>query len=137
MLLVLILSNGCCRTLESTPVSPTSVRGWQEFDEQGIHGIGEFVLRKGQSIDNGKIGVELIKTLPPIKCYEPSAEQDLFPKAVVRFYLVPSGDTLLEVEIRKQTSNRLEAPVSDYGINGIFAREINTKDGWVWFELWR
>ncbi|SRR6266446_1579316 len=137
LLLILILTSGCCRTLESNPTAPTSVRGWQEYDEQGVHAVGEFVLKKGQSIDNGKIGVELLKTIAPVKCYEPFAEQDLFPKAVVRFYALPSKETLLDVEVRKQTSNGLKQPVSDYGINAIYVRDINTKDGWLWFELWR
>jgi hypothetical protein len=77
------------------------------------------MLKKGESIDNGKIGVELLKTIAPAKCYEPFAEQDLFPKAVVRFYALPSKETLLEIEVRRQTSNSLKQPVSDYGINTI------------------
>jgi len=137
LLLISLLASGCCRTLESDPAPPNSVRGWHEFDAQGIHGVGEFVLKKGQSIENGKIGVELIKTIAPVKCYERFAEQDLFPKAVVRFYAIPGNETLLEVEVRKSTSNSLQPPVADHGINAIFARDINTKDGWLWFELWR
>src|SRR5216117_3572088 len=86
LLTVALLAGGCCLAVQSDPAPPNSVRGWHEFDAQGIHGVGEFVLKNGQPIENGDIGIELIKTVAPVKCYEPFAERDLFPKAVVRFY---------------------------------------------------
>jgi len=131
--LIPLLAGACCQTIQSEPPLPTSVRGWHEFDEQGIHAVGEFVLRKGQSIENDKIGVELIKTIAPVKCNEPFAEQDLVPKALVRFYAIPGKQTLLEVEVRKGTSSRVDSPVE--GINAIFVHDISTKDGWVWLEF--
>ena len=134
---IMLLTTSCCRTVHSDPASPTSTRGWQAFSEQGINAVGEFLIKKGQSVENGRLGVELISTIAPRKCSDPGAEQDLFPKAVVRFYAVPSKQTLAEVEIRRSTSTSLHSPVTDYGVNAIFAREINTKDGWVWFELWK
>lgn len=134
---IALLTSGCCKTVESDPVPPSSPKGWHEFDEQGIHAVGEFLLKKGQSAENDKIGVELIKTIAPRKCSDPWAEQDLFPKALVRFYAVPGKQTLVEVEIRKNTSTSLHPPVTEYGVNAIFAHDINTKEEWVWFELWK
>lgn len=134
---VMLLTTSCCRTVHSDPASPTSTRGWKAFSEQGINAVGEFLIKKGQSVENESLGVELISTIAPRKCSDPGAEQDMFPKAVVRFYAVPSKQTLAEVQIRKSTSTSLHLPVTDYGVNAIFAREINTKDGWIWFELWK
>ena len=89
--------SGCCKQVQFTPQQPNSVRGWQEFDDGVITAMGEFFLRKGEKIDNGHFGVELIKTVAPQKCYEPFAENILIPHAVLRFYEVSTKRTILEM----------------------------------------
>ena len=131
----LLVSSGCCRTLQSDPPQPTSIKGWSEFDRNGIRVIGEFLLRKGQPMENDDLGIELVKTIAFQECSDPGAENDPFPGAFLRFYSVPSKKTLVEVEIRKSTSASIHS-ISKRQVNAIFAREINTKDPWVWIELW-
>src|SRR5262249_17605345 len=123
-----------------TPDPPTSVRGWREFNEQGIHAIGEFLLRNGESVENGMFGVQLVETITPKRCSDPWAEDDVTPRALIRFYEVPSKHVILETKVRKQANLRLvdfDFPASKYGVGAISVREINTRDKWVWFELWK
>lgn len=137
---VTFLMRGCCEAVPSTPNRPASVRGWQKFNnDQGIHAIGEFILKKGESTENGKFGVELIKTIASEKCSGPFAENDITPRAVVRIYEVANKRTLAEIKVRDGTSSRLiniNFPTTEYGVGGIFPYAINTKDEWIWFELW-
>ena len=138
---ILLFMSACgCKEVPSTPDPPTSVRGWQEFDEQGIHAIGEFLLRKGESVENDKFGVELVKTIVPKRCSDAWAENDINPRALIRFYEVPGKRVIHEIEVRKGSSLRLpnsDVPITKYGIDTISVREINTRDEWVWFELWK
>jgi len=138
---ILLFMSACgCVEVPSTPDPPTTVRGWQEFDEQGIHAIGEFLLRKHQSIENDKFGVELVETITPKRCSDPWAEDDVTPRVVMRFYEVPGKRVILETKIRKQANLRLidvDFPSARYGVGAISVRDINTRDEWVWFELWK
>ena len=133
-----LLMSGCCKQVHFTPERPSVVRGWQKFDDHGMAVIGEFLLKKGQSVDNGKFGVELVRTIAPQKCYELSAENILIPHAVLRFYELPSKRTLIEIDASRHTNHRLmdfNFPVDKYDVDSVLIDEINTKEEWVWFEL--
>jgi hypothetical protein len=135
-----LFMSGCCEEIPSTPDRPASVHGWQEFrTSQGFPALGEFVLKKGEPVENGRFGLELIKTVSPQKCKGYMAEGVPNPLATIRIYDVKTKRTLVEVEISNHSSRRLISfgfPVSEYGLDTLFAREINTKDEWVWIELW-
>ena len=139
MLLVsLVSTGGCCEEVHFTPQRPTSVRGWHEFNEQGAHVIGEFVLNKGEDVDNGRLGVELVKIIPRKRCHDLSAENDTIPRALMKFYRAKDHQPIGEIEVTKGASSRLvnyNIPVDGYGVDAVFVREINTKDEWIWFEL--
>jgi hypothetical protein len=135
----LLLMVGCCKDAHFTPERPATVRGWHEFDRHGIHGIGEFLLTKGESVENGSFGVELVKTIVRMKCSDAFAENDIIPRAVLRFYKVPGRQTILELEVISGSTELLanyNFPVPEYGVDSVHVREINTKDEWIWFELW-
>ena len=98
------------------------------------------MLKKGEAVENDRFKVELIKTIAPIRCAEPFAENDLIPRAVLRLYKADNKQPILNVEVTKGATSRLinyNFLVNDYGVGTIFVREINTKDEWVWFELWK
>ena len=138
---ILLFMIACgCKEVPSTPDPPTTVRGWQKFDEQGIHAIGEFLLRKHQSVENDKFGIELVETITPKRCSDHFGEDDVTPCVVMRFYEVPGKRVILETKIRKQANLRLidvNFPTEIYGVSAISVREINTRDEWAWFELWK
>lgn len=140
LMLLSLKASGCCGRVDSDPPRPNRVRGWNETRiEYGITSIGEFVLKKGESVDNGRFGIKLVETIPDQKCVIIEGPSHL-PKATVQFYRVSDKQVLLEIDLPKANTSFMSfhpSIVEDYGINTISIREINTKDGWIWFELWR
>lgn len=139
LLLDACLLSGCCKKVLRAPPLPPSVRGWQQFKtNDGFHAIGEFVMKKGESVENGKFGLTLIKTVPPINCTFRENDDNIV-RAVLRIYDVQSKRTLVDVELADGSTNRLinyKFPIEKYGLDTIFTQEINTKDEWIWIELW-
>lgn len=132
---VLPALGGCCRSVDSNPSRPIKVRGWQEFGEGPTKSIGEFVLHKGESIDNHSVGVQLVDTTKGRTCY---GTESTGPSAVVRFYSVSDQQTILEIRLTPGNTRLISFNrplVEEYGLDTIFIRGINTKDGWIWFEL--
>lgn len=140
LLICLILVQGCCQKYENNPQKPSSLRGWQEYrHNDGIPVMGEFLLKEGESVENGKLGVQLLKIITPTKCSDPFAENDLIPKATLRIFDVQTNQTLLQVTVKNHTSYRL---INDgfnskkYKLDGLFPKDINTTEKWIWLELW-
>jgi len=130
--------HGCCRTIESNPALPTQVRGWAESDkEYGIKSLGEFVLRKGESINNGRIAIELQDTIRAKTC---RGTESTRPGAIVRFYRVADGQVMLQIEMGPGNTRLInfnpDLP-NKYDLDTISISEINTVDQWVWFEVWK
>jgi len=139
LMLLSTTTSGCCSRVESDPPRPNQVRGWREFEESGIKAIGEFVLKKGETVDNGSFGVKLIDTIPDQNCFITEGPSHL-PKATMQFYRVSDKQVLLEIDLPKANTSFMSfrpSIVEEYSINTISIREINTKEGWIWFELWK
>jgi hypothetical protein len=138
LVLPLILTSGCCTRLESNPARPSNVRGWQEFQRQdGIKVAGGFLLQKGEATEHGGLGIQLIDTIQGKEC---RGTESMGPSAVVRFYRTTTKEKILEIELRKantQLINFNPALVEEYGISTISITEVNTREGWIWFELWK
>ncbi|MEO7507241.1 MAG: hypothetical protein ABIZ95_08410 [Pyrinomonadaceae bacterium] len=97
--------------------------------------MGEFVLKEGESIDNGKLGVEIIDIVNGRTC---RGTESMGPNVRWRFFRVSDKSTILEIELTGGTGNVSGfEPIlwDEFGISMISAQAINTKDGWVWFEL--
>ena len=129
---------GCCQKPQlPEPTPPTAVRGWQDFEESGVHYVGEFILKKGQSTDNGQIGVTLVDVIPA----KPCADEGYFayPKAVIRFYRVSDQEVLCEATFLSGGGGTLlNSPSycnSTIDLTGLFLISVNTKDGWAYFAL--
>lgn len=132
------LAIGCCRRPQlPEPTPPTVVRGWQDFEESGVHYVGEFILKKGQSTDNGQIGVSLVDVIPA----KPCADEGYFsyPKAVIRFYRVSDQEVLCEATFLAGGGGTLLNSPSYCGTNidltGLSLMSVNTTDGWAHFAL--
>jgi hypothetical protein len=54
------LSRGCCSSKLPEPAHPGSVPGWKESHEGGVDTVGMLVLKKGESSDNGKVGIRVV-----------------------------------------------------------------------------
>src|SRR5215510_7637651 len=57
--MVALLSSSCCSDMRqlNEPERPSKVRGWDELRDGNTVIKGIFLLNKGESTDNGKIGI--------------------------------------------------------------------------------
>src|SRR5262252_6796260 len=62
--MVVLLSSSCCSDMRqlNEPERPSKVRGWDELRDGDTVIKGIFLLNKGESTDNGKIGIRLVET---------------------------------------------------------------------------
>jgi hypothetical protein len=115
------------------------VSGWKEHKEQGVRIRGDFVLKKGNSTDNGKIQVKVIDLIPPDPCAEAGAFQSQA-RAKIQFVRLSDNKVLLEDLFAERGSMTLSPAngtdlYEEFGVSVIFIYDINLKDGWVYFEL--
>lgn len=136
LLLVPLMYGGCCSTMESNPERPSQVRGWNRVEQRGVRSLGEFLLTKTTPVEEQTYGIELKDVIRGRNC---QGTESVGPKALVRLYRLPDKETLMELELtegntRIITFNRSVAET--YNLDTIAVRAINTKDAWVWFEIY-
>src|ERR1700752_5223329 len=131
LLLIAFLYAGCCSPQARVqPARPAKVAGWKDVNFSGVHSIGEFVLSKGESTDNGEIGVKVVDIIPPKPCSEGYAAM---PKVVLSFYRASDGKVLCDEAIFTEggTSMGTGPPYPhckpDVGLSAISVNAINTK----------
>lgn len=118
------------------PTRPSSVEGWKKrYDkEAGFSYCAVLLLRKGESTDNGKFGVRVTDIIegenccgdPGYRCYR---------RAKIQFYRPTDGQVLCELEIQEHSNAAIDCMASLDGVSVIGGRAINTKEGWVLFDL--
>jgi hypothetical protein len=138
-MLSLSMSSCCANDHRSEPAYPKSISGWKERNERGLRILGDFVLKKGESTDNGKVQVKIIDLIPPDPCAETGAFQR---QARTRIQLVRLLDhKVLYDDIFAERGTMALSNVKDnvnldeFGISVIYIYDINLKEGWVYFEL--
>jgi hypothetical protein len=136
--LLFALMTGCCVDHHKEPSYPNKASlGWKEFARGGslqTHGV--FVLKKGESTDNGKIQVKVIDITPNESC-DPQSRTYL---ARVELQLTRLSDQkILCSDSYEESSTGIfdcGNQIVEFGISGYRMNTINLKEGWVFFELW-
>jgi hypothetical protein len=116
------------------PIRPTSVHGWQKYDTGSITVTGEFVLSKGESVDNGRVGIRVIDIYPAKYHLLDSPE---LPEAKMEFFRVADQSRICE-GVFTRGGNRLDLPdvcKNDLEWTVIYVRDINHSESWVFFDL--
>ncbi len=116
------------------PSRPTSVRGWQKFGAGAVSNRGEFLLNKGESTDNGDVGVKVVD-IYAAKYHLLDAPE--LPKARVQFFSVP-GHTIICEGVFTRGGNRVDLPdlcQDKIKWTVIYINDINYDEGWVFFDL--
>jgi|SRR6266404_6952698 len=116
------------------PTRPLSVRGWQSVEVGSITIKGEFLLRKGESTDNGHVGLKVTEIYPAKHHLLDSPE---LPKAKVQFFRIPDR-TLVCEGVFTRGSNRLDLPdvcKNNLEWTVIYIRDVNYHEGWVFLDL--
>jgi hypothetical protein len=69
--------------------------GWNERHEKGVSSLGTFVLKKGQTTDNGKLQVKLVDVIPGDSCAEAGTTISRA-RATLQFVRLPEQKVLCE-----------------------------------------
>jgi hypothetical protein len=133
-LLVWFFSTG----IQLQPRRLSDPNGWQEAAlGGGIKLMGQFVLRKGESTENGKIGIKLLnitsKDCPfATICLAPQA------KATLRFYKPVDGSIICEPTLESDdTSYKADLVCSGLPFTYLEVREINTREDWALISIFK
>ena len=138
---IIALSSGSCCQLSpmsrDTPIRPNIKSTWNERHDFGTTSFGPLILSKGESTDNGSLGVRIVGFIPR-SCPSFLSHSPEQPKAVFQFYRPSDNQVLCQVTLSGPANTSIDredmcgtkAGISVVGING-----INAKDGWVSFDL--
>jgi len=134
--IVVLLSSNCCSDMRqlNEPERPSRVRGWGEYRIGTVTYDGDFVLNKGESTDNGKIGISLVDTYAG-KCGLFTERE--YPRAKLRFYRVSDQTVLCESTFFRGNSSLDIRQIcgADFEWSTIGITDINSKENWIAFDL--
>ena len=133
-LVFLLSSCAVYREEIDNPTKPTSIRGWQAYESGSITIKAEFVLKKGESTNNGRIGLKLVDLFPSDYHFFDSPE---LPKVKVQFFLVSNQQVLCE-GVFTRGGNALDVPhlcKSDLEWTVLYVRDVNYPEGWAFLDL--
>jgi len=120
------------------PAYPTEVVGWRDYKIGTTSLRGNFVLRKGEATDNGKLQIKAVDLMAP-ECTGDAG--NYAERARVRFEFTRLSDRkLLCSETFPENGGRSlfglcpDIP-KEFNILDVSVQAINLKDGWVFFFL--
>jgi hypothetical protein len=129
---------GCCVDHHKEPSYPgKAVLGWKEFARTGplqTHGV--FVLKKGESTDNGKIQVKVMDIIPNDPCDPPG--RVYLARVELQFTRLSDQKILCSDSYVERSTGIFDCgnQIVEFGISGYRMNTINLTQGWVFFELW-
>ena len=137
---IALFLTGCCDedNLNNPPLPSGSPSGWKQETIGGTNTViyGDFVLSKGESVNNGEVGITVVDFVPA-KCGLFNHPPDDVPQVRLRFFRVSDQKVLYDFTyyrgtgfIIREMDRRGELP---WDIIDITA--INSNDGWVAFNL--
>jgi hypothetical protein len=135
---VAMFAASCCSQQRVQPTRPEKVRGWNESKNGDVVSVGAFVLKKGESTDNGELGVRVEEIIAPTPCAEGYAGT---PRVVLKFYR-PSDNKVFcdHAEFGEGGTSIGNGPpyphcTPEVGLSAISVNSINTQENWVSFDL--
>ena len=111
--------------------------GWRKIQLGDTTIYGDFVLRKGESVNNGEYGVEAL-ALYPARCSFLDRPREDLPSAELRFFKLDDNSTLCRFTFKRGSAG-LDANTCERWNDMIWSvveiNDVNTKSGWVKFNL--
>jgi hypothetical protein len=138
--------DSCCRFERHVDLPyPSKVLGWMSGEERskvyadwGYRAQGQFVIKTGDSVENGKIRVKVCRLIPPDYCDE---QDSFYRKARVELQFIRMSDqkVLCETIIPERGGGPV-APncvdsLMEFDIDVIGVYGINLKDGWAFIRF--
>jgi hypothetical protein len=135
-LLTLLSLSGCCTWMKelNDPEKPANPRGWQVHEDRSTTVRGDFVLAKGESVDDGDIGIKVVE-MHGGYC---GLHEPVYPEVKLQFFRVSDRSVMCEAVFPTGTAARLDTLAGcegklKWGFIGVTA--INAKNNWVAFNL--
>lgn len=128
---------GCnCFRTRVEPKAPAIVRGWKTVERAGVTSIGEFLLKKGESTNNGAVAVTIDDIIPPDACADPNSWNGS-PKVVFKFTRLSDNTLLCTTTMLDGGNGLLGNDCGDKldGVSAMTTYEVNSREKWVHFEL--
>ena|SRR5215469_7133393 len=128
--------SACCPQRKEPP-PPKDAIGWKDFQEGTTKLPGRFLLKKGESTDNGKVEITVLELMPP-DC--PSEVAAFEHQARVRLQFRRLSDQrILCSDVFPDSGggslSRCDSIAGEFGIFDVGVRAINLKEEWVYFIL--
>jgi hypothetical protein len=144
--LITSLLGGCCYHISRVePSYPSQVSGWltdkgrlKFYEEHKFWARGDFVLRKNEASDDGKIRIKVIDLIPPDPCAESGSFQRQA-RVTIQFIRVADQSVLCEEAFPEHgyltVYSRCGDSLNKYNISGVGVSDINLKEGWAFIHL--
>ena len=136
---VLLLS-GCCGKVSklNNPPLPDRTERWRKYQlGENTMVYGDFVLYRGESVNDGVYGIQAIN-FSPAKCDYGDVPGEDLPSAELRFFKVSDNSTICDFNF-KRGSALLDQSTCRKPEELIWSvveiTDVNTKQGWVRFNL--
>jgi hypothetical protein len=140
------LLGACCfpeKRIE--PSHPGKVSGWltdkqrlKFYEEQKFWSRGNFVLRKNEATDDGKIRIKLIDLIPPDPCAEGGSFQRQA-RVTLQFIRMSDQRSLCEETFPEDGASTVYSKcgnsLDEFGIDVVGVYDINLKEGWAFIRL--
>ena len=121
------------RARDQSPLFPTDAIGWSNYKEGTTKFRGRFLLRTGESTDDGTIRVKVVELLPP-KVTGDAGDFEARARVRIAFFRVPDGK-VLSSDVYPENGGGGAQLASEFAVFGVGVRAINLTDGWVYFAL--
>jgi hypothetical protein len=125
----------CLRPPPPQPARPFKIDGWNKTHdkEAGVTYCAVLVLKKGESSDNGRIGVRVTSILEGDACCGDPAPR-CNRRANVQFFRPQDNRLLCEMEVPDNSNSTIPC-AEEVGSQVIGVWGINTQEGWVLLDL--
>ena len=140
LIVSIVFIRSCCTAPNRVePPIPKQALGWNYREENGIHIQGDFLLHKGEVINNGRVQIKVLDILPGDPCAEP-AHYLYLPSAKLQFIRLSDQKVLCEERFFENWSGIIGTghcpdEIFNLGLDVIHISAINLTDRWVFFEL--
>ena len=137
---LLLGSGSCCSKVSklNNPPMPGHTEKWRKYQlGENTTVYGDFVLHKGESVNDGVYGIEAINFYPA-KCDHRDVPGEDLPSAELRFFKVSDNSTLCDFTFKRGSALLDENTCRDSDKliwSVVEINDINTKQGWVRFNL--
>jgi hypothetical protein len=130
--------HGCCFPARKEPQLPKDVVGWKDFQEDTTKLRGRFLLKSGESTDNGKLRIKVLELIPP-DCMSEAGSFEHRARVRLQFESAADRKVLCTGIFPENGGGNLTLDCAaiphEFFIFGIGVGGINLKDGWVSFIL--